>query len=105
VTNANRLRTFTPKPIPAVTQAPATDPAVEVGHAHDDENTPEEKEKENTMSHNSEKATDPVCGMSVDPAAAASSVEHEGQTYYFCSNHCAESFRADPARYTGAGTP
>ena len=43
---------------------------------------------------------DPVCGMSIDPASAATSAEHEGRTYYFCSTHCAESFRNNPAKYT-----
>ncbi len=45
--------------------------------------------------------TDPVCGMSVEPADAASR-EHEGRTYYFCSAHCAKAFDADPARYATA---
>ena len=42
---------------------------------------------------------DPVCGMTVIPATAAGSVDHEGRTYHFCSRHCVEMFRADPARY------
>ena len=48
-------------------------------------------------------ATDPVCGMTVDPATAAASVEHDGQTYHFCSEHCARSFAADPLKYLAAG--
>ena len=47
-------------------------------------------------------ATDPVCGMTVDPASAAGSATHNGTTYYFCSRHCLEKFRADPGRYTGS---
>ncbi len=42
---------------------------------------------------------DPVCGMTVDPATAAATVEYEGRTYYFCASSCATKFRADPARY------
>ena len=42
---------------------------------------------------------DPVCGMTVNPATAAGSVDHDGQTYYFCSRHCVEKFRDDPARF------
>jgi Cu+-exporting ATPase len=42
---------------------------------------------------------DPVCGMTVDPAAAAGQVEHKGRTYYFCSKHCAHAFQADPGKY------
>lgn len=42
---------------------------------------------------------DPVCGMTVEPARAAGSVEHAGRTYYFCSRSCADRFRADPGRF------
>ncbi len=49
-------------------------------------------------------ATDPVCGMTVNPATAAGSVTHDGTTYHFCSKHCVEKFRADPARYTDPKT-
>src|SRR5580704_565334 len=42
---------------------------------------------------------DPVCGMTVDPAAAKKHIEHAGKTYYFCSGHCADKFRHDPAHY------
>ena len=46
--------------------------------------------------------TDPVCGMSVDPASAAAKLEHGGKTYYFCNPGCAEKFKADPAKYMSA---
>src|SRR5579872_2347851 len=42
---------------------------------------------------------DPVCGMNVDPAAAAGQSEYQDQTYYFCSKSCKAKFDADPARY------
>jgi xanthine dehydrogenase accessory factor len=42
---------------------------------------------------------DPVCGMTVDVADAHYRTVHEGQTYYFCSAGCLESFEADPAKY------
>src|SRR5215472_5626674 len=42
---------------------------------------------------------DPVCGMTVDPRKARGSVEHKGQTYYFCSPRCVERFQAEPERY------
>lgn len=45
------------------------------------------------------KVMDPVCGMKVDPARAAASVEHAGTTYYFCSPRCIEKFRAHPEQY------
>lgn len=49
--------------------------------------------------------TDPVCGMQVDPAAAAAQRDHQGRTYYFCSQHCAETFAADPAKFAGTAIP
>jgi len=42
---------------------------------------------------------DPVCGMNVDPAKAAASVEHEHRLYHFCCKGCAEKFTADPQKY------
>ena len=42
--------------------------------------------------------TDPVCGMSVDPAAARHA-DHAGERYYFCSEGCRTKFAADPARW------
>ena len=44
-------------------------------------------------------ATDPVCGMTVDPSSAAHVFEHGGVKYYFCCNGCRTKFAADPARY------
>ena len=44
-------------------------------------------------------ATDPVCGMKVDPATAKASFVHEGKTYYFCATSCFNKFRSDPAEY------
>jgi Cu+-exporting ATPase len=42
---------------------------------------------------------DPICGMMVEPDAAAASVEHGGKTYYFCSVDCKEEFEEDPESY------
>jgi Cu+-exporting ATPase len=44
-------------------------------------------------------ALDPVCGMTVDPARAAGTVDHDGTTYYFCSKGCVAKFSADPKKY------
>ncbi len=43
---------------------------------------------------------DPVCGMQVDPAKAAGSSEHAGQTYFFCATGCKTKFDKNPAEYT-----
>lgn len=44
-------------------------------------------------------AKDPVCGMDVDPDTAFGSHDHGGRTYLFCSEHCLEQFRAEPAKF------
>ncbi len=36
-------------------------------------------------------ATDPICGMTVDESSPLR-VEHDGQTIYFCSEHCRKKF-------------
>lgn len=41
---------------------------------------------------------DPICGMTVDPATAAGSHDHQGQRFYFCGLSCLERFKADPER-------
>ncbi len=45
-----------------------------------------------------EKATDPVCGMTVETATAKSSARG-GHIYYFCSQNCREKFEAAPETY------
>ena len=47
-------------------------------------------------------ATDPVCGMTVDRHKAVSKVL-DGETYYFCSEHCLHAFEADPGKYRHGG--
>ena len=44
-------------------------------------------------------ATDPVCGMQVDPAKTPHRYAHEGRTYYFCCAGCHSKFIADPEKY------
>ena len=44
-------------------------------------------------------AIDPVCGMTVQPATAAGSYEHQGKTYYFCATSCLTKFRTEPTYY------
>lgn len=49
-------------------------------------------------------ATDPVCGMQVEKANAPARRQHEGETYHFCSEGCADAFERDPGRYTKASS-
>jgi P-type Cu+ transporter len=46
--------------------------------------------------------TDPICGMTVDPAKAAAIIDHAGQSYYFCSKGCAQRFAQSPDKYVAA---
>ena len=46
-------------------------------------------------------ATDPVCGMTVNPTEAAGTHRHAGRTYFFCSRDCLDRFRADPHAFVG----
>ncbi len=45
--------------------------------------------------------TDPICGMQVDDQKAAGQSEHQGQTYYFCSQGCKRKFDENPEQYVG----
>ncbi len=47
----------------------------------------------------SDRAQDPVCGMSVARTAAKHVAEHAGQRFYFCSAPCRERFEGEPAKY------
>ena len=48
------------------------------------------------MRNETDMAIDPICGMTVDEATARSA-ERDGQTVYFCSEHCRQKFLADGA--------
>lgn len=45
---------------------------------------------------------DPVCGMTVDPATARATADHEGRTFHFCCAGCRDLFVAEPAKYLDA---
>jgi Cu+-exporting ATPase len=45
---------------------------------------------------------DPVCGMQIQTEDAVGSSEYQGQTYYFCSEDCKESFDQNPEKYVHA---
>src|SRR5262249_50713371 len=50
--------------------------------------------------HRSQSASgsvDPVCGMTVEPGPETLTLQHGGRLYAFCSRHCLEGFRSDPA--------
>ena len=76
-------------------------PAYRVGHRHVGQvhaepqvETPSDRPETITAP-----VTDPVCGMTVDPATAAGHRGTGPDTVYFCSAGCATAFDADPGRY------
>jgi P-type Cu+ transporter len=92
VTNANRLRRYHPAPLPAAGQANA-EPQVETPADHDSGDRPQPPAL----------ATDPVCGMTVDPAAAAGHRVTDSGTVWFCSAQCAAAFGATSNADAAAG--
>lgn len=46
-------------------------------------------------------AKDPVCGMTVEEGKEAGRSVYKGETYYFCSVQCKETFETDPESYIG----
>ncbi|RWA58795.1 heavy metal translocating P-type ATPase [Mesorhizobium sp.] len=48
---------------------------------------------------------DPVCGMTVDPAAGKPTAEHGGHIRHFCSEGCRAKFVAEPEKYLTATDP
>jgi Cu+-exporting ATPase len=46
-----------------------------------------------------ETVKDPVCGMEIRPEEAVATAEHDGVTFYFCSQGCHNAFVDDPQRY------
>lgn len=55
--------------------------------------------KRNRLQQQKDSVIDPVCGMTVNPETAAGSFEHQGKTYYFCSQHCLSKFQTNPDSY------
>jgi P-type Cu+ transporter len=49
-------------------------------------------------------ATDPVCGMRVDPHKTQHRAAHQGRPYYFCSAGCQAKFTAAPDKYLAPQT-
>ncbi len=89
VGNASRLRRWHPHNIDTTKLPSAIDPTVEVGA--------DEPTQPQTV-------TDPVCGMSIDPTTAAAHADHQDQTYHFCSQHCHDTFAANPDQYASPST-
>lgn len=48
---------------------------------------------------------DPVCGMEVGENDAETSLEYEGERYYFCSHECKKVFRKHPEEHVKRSVP
>jgi len=48
-----------------------------------------------TMKETKTVTKDPICGMTVDEATALHA-ERNGETFYFCSDHCRQKFLSTP---------
>ncbi len=42
---------------------------------------------------------DPICGMTVDPQQTPYTYEYQHQVYAFCSRHCLDRFKQNPAQF------
>ncbi|MGZ4664595.1 MAG: heavy metal translocating P-type ATPase, partial [Frankiaceae bacterium] len=82
VTNANRLRRYQPTPLPPADQF-HVEPHIE---------TPADAAGGGDRSGQAALVTDPMCGMSVDPASAPGRRVTGSGTVWFCSAHCAAAF-------------
>jgi len=49
-----------------------------------------------------DKAVDPVCGMTVVKANAKATYDYKGTTYYFCNTGCKEAFVKEPDKFLKA---
>jgi YHS domain-containing protein len=49
-----------------------------------------------------DKAIDPVCGMTVVKANAKATFDYKGATYYFCSTGCKDAFAKEPEKFLKA---
>ena len=56
--------------------------------------------RQNDLDEGNPTVQDPVCGMDVNPEETDYSTEHDGQTYYFCSQSCKESFDPEEVNTT-----
>ncbi|MGW8195022.1 MAG: heavy metal translocating P-type ATPase [Desulforhopalus sp.] len=67
----------------------------ENNHRHHEENGAD------TANHEAESIqyVDPVCGMETEKEDEFTSYQHDGETYYFCSDHCLEKFKEEPEAY------
>jgi YHS domain-containing protein/uncharacterized membrane protein YraQ (UPF0718 family) len=94
--SANCRSTFEKDPARYTTQVLQVEHAGHLSHSHAVAAVPGEKVERERV------AIDPVCGMSVDTERAEYRSFQKGETYYFCSAGCKQTFDKDPGKYIGA---
>ena len=87
VGNANRLRRYHPAPLPPV------------GHVHAEPQVETPGSRAKAGEADVAPVTDPVCGMTVDPATAPAHRGTGAGAVQFCSAGCAAAFDADPGQH------
>ena len=55
-----------------------------------------DSERDMTMKKSQSVTKDPICGMTVDETTALHA-ERDGETFYFCCDHCRQKFLSTPA--------
>ena len=55
-----------------------------------------DSERDMTMQKSQSVTKDPICGMTVDETTALHA-ERDGETFYFCCDHCRQKFLSTPA--------
>ena len=68
-------------------------------HRHEHDETGPHGHTADATVQASDQATDPVCGMKVNPATSKHRFDHGGTTYHFCSAGCRTKFAADPESF------
>jgi YHS domain-containing protein len=48
-----------------------------------------------------DRAEDPVCGMTTNDPQSYIAHDYQGWTYYFCSQNCLDQFKSEPDKYIG----
>ena len=87
VGNANRLRRYHPAPL------------LPAGHVHAEPQVETPGSRAKAGEARVAPVTDPVCGMTVDPATAPAHRGTGAGAVQFCSAGCAAAFDADPGQH------
>lgn len=63
----------------------------------------EHEHHDHSMHENASAHIDPVCGMTVEEAPDALTLDYNGTKYYFCGPGCLRAFEKEPEKYLHGG--